>query len=226
MGVILGTLTTKTGQKIPLLSAADLVTLPEIESIRQKEERKYRRHNQIPNHVWGEGVAPSGEVVHYDRYRVLTEDLRRKGEWRMINYESMAYRLFEALFKTPNEWVNSRRLAEFTGANISSVSTLLSRTIPFLESEGLLKVKDDPHTSKGRLLMFVAKCEKPEEEAKLWYAKMLNGPKPGAKKKALVAAPSPSPAPVANVSIDTKTMEAVLRVPFSKLESVLRLLNS
>ncbi len=238
MGVVLGTLTTKDGQVIPLPTAADVLDEPVVDEYRKEEEKRYAKciRKPVTHGVWGTGENGRPVTRPVAMYSIKTENIKRQqGEMTMINndklYQSGSYRLFETYFKTPNAWLSSRDMSKVTGVGISSVSTLTTRTAEFLISEGLMKEKDDPHTAKGKLRMFVGQCEKPEEEARLWYAKMMASKKkkPAAKgdnpQPQAVSAPKTSNT-VTPVQVDTGTMEAIVRVPLDKLASVLKLITS
>jgi hypothetical protein len=233
MAITLGVLTTKDGRVIPLPSAAAELVLPEVERLRKAEEKKYKgclRRRPIVAQVWDRETQNWMPVTQYGLYRVQTENLKRKGGIDMNDkmFDTKAYQLFETYFKNANTWMNSRRLGELTGVPISSISVLLRRAHDFLVANGLMKEKDEPGSAKGKLRMFVAVCENPVDEAKIWYAKMM-GDKKSRKNQRDTTVAKPSvvikpPASLAQVSIDTQTMEAVVRVPLAKLAEVLRLM--
>lgn len=238
MGVILGTFTDKDGHVIPLPTAAEEIRLPEAEVERRNEERKYSRciRPAPSGKIWEGGQAGRPITRPVALYVVKTENIKRQwGEINMNNddklYQSASYRLFEAYFKQPNVWLSSRDLSTATGVPISSVSTLTKRAAAFLVAEGLMKEKDDPRTAKGVLRMFVGQCEKPVEEARLWYTKMLSSKKNPPAARGRNPQPQAGSAPMCSntvtpVQIDTGTMEAIVRVPLDRLASVLKLLTS
>jgi hypothetical protein len=136
-------------------------------------------------------------------------------------FETKVFKLFEALFKNQGVWLNSRMLGAMTGTKINSVSVLMKRTVAFLDEEGLLKVKQDPE--QGRVYMFIGQCEKPEEEARIWFGKMQEGRKKYTRAVPIAVTPAPQPAiAISNIQVDQNTMEAILRVPLDKLAAVLR----
>jgi len=236
MGVILGTLTTKEGRVIPLPTAADELQTDEVEVERRKEELKFSRriHNVTSSTLWGRDVPRNGDVIVYDRYRTITEDLKRKGETMKKDvFATKQFKIFRALFTNPNVALNTKRLSELTGVKTNSISILLKKPIPFLLDEGLVEERSDPRSPRFKVYVFKAKCDDAEAEAKLWYEKMLNSThkKPAArtpsKSQPQAAAPR-APVPVsqmAQVQVDTETMEAIIRVPLDKLALVLKVIS-
>jgi len=236
MGVVLGTLTTKDGLVIPLPEAADDIRLDDVEFERRKEEFKFSRrvHNVTSSTLWGRDVRPNGDVLIYDRYRTITEDLRRRGITMGKNiFDTKQFKLFRALFMNPHVALNTKRLAELSGVASHSVAILLRRPMPFLLSEGL--VEERARGKRSKVYVFKAKCDDAEAEAKLWYEKMLlntsGTKKPAArtpsKSQPQAAAPR-APVPVsqmAQVQVDTETMEAIIRVPLDKLALVLKVIS-
>jgi len=246
MGVVLGTLTTKDGLVIPLPEAADDIRLDDVEFERRKEEFKFSRrvHNVTSSTLWGRDVRPNGDVVIYDRYRTITEDLKRKGAplcgakrtgETMVKdiFGTKQFKLFRALFHNPHVALDTRKLAALSGVNPHSVSILMQRPMPFLISEGLVEVKGDPRGKRFKTYTFKANCDDAEAEAKLWYEKMLQNTSGSTKKPAAgvpvksqpqAAAPK-AIGPLAQVQVDTETMEAVIRVPLDKLALVLKAIS-
>jgi hypothetical protein len=145
-----------------------------------------------------------------------------------IDYNTNQFRMFEYLFKHPKEWMDSGYLGTMTGTPKPSASAALKPIKDFLHAQGLVEEKDKEGTAKGRLIMFIGQCEKPEEEARLWYAKMLASRKKG-KNKMPVAKTQPravtAPGGITPVSVDTVTMEAIVRVPLDRLAEVLRVIS-
>ena len=241
MSIILGTLTTRDGQVIPLPTAADDIVLPDVEVERRKEERRYSRciHPASSGKAWEGGQLGRAVTRPVALYVIKTENLKRRGITTMSNmkmYETNVFKLFQALFQNPNVWLSSRRLTELTGVDQSSVSTLLKRAIGFLKSEGLLEEKDDPDHSRGHLWMFKGQCENAADEARIWYAKLRagrggrgskrNAPVTGSRVSSVPAQAAPNPnGKRVLVEVDQTTMEAIVRVPLSQLGSVLNLLR-
>jgi hypothetical protein len=232
MGVVLGVLTTKDGQTIPLPTAKDMIVGPKDE-YRKEEEKRFRGCLRRPlSHAWG--VEQAGEPItrQVALYRVKTQYLMRQGGTPMKEdkrFQSSTYRLFEAYFKNPNTWLSTSQLHQMTGVGSSSISTLSKRAVDFLISEGLMEEKEDPNSSMGRLRMFKGQCEKPEEEARIWYDKMLRVKRkktPTAKGTEGRPKPqAPGASSITQVQVDMGTMEAILRVPLTKLAQVLKALE-
>jgi hypothetical protein len=150
------------------------------------------------------------------------------------NYDTDAYKVFEYIFTHPKQWIGSRIIGDALGLRHASASALLSKAKQFLKKEELIAEKDKEGTAGGKLIMFKAECENPLLEARLWYNKALEftrsrNRKPVAKganpQPQAVAAPKTSNT-VTPVQVDTATMEAIVRVPLTKLASVLKLLQA
>jgi len=232
MGVILGTLTTKDGQVIPLPTAKDMVDAVPQDDYRKEEERKYK--GCLPKaktyRAWDVPVPCPHNIIYYGSYRVQTENLKRQGETMTIgiDYNTNQFRMFEYLFKHPKEWMDSTFLGTMTGTPKPSASASLKPIKDFLHAQGLVEEKAKEGTAAGKMVMFIGQCEKPEEEAKLWYAKMLASRRKG-KNKMPVAKTQPravtAPGGITPVSVDTVTMEAIVRVPLDRLAEVLRVIS-
>jgi hypothetical protein len=234
MGVTLGTLTTKDGQVIPLPTAQDAIEELNADEYRREEEGRYRKcvHRPIVHGVWDIGIRETAlGPVCWSGYKVRTENLKRRGERAMgkpIDYTTVKFRLFEHLFKHPKEWISTRTLAEVARAPVDSVSATLGAIRKFLFDEGLAKIRDMDGFANAKEIMFIGEADKPEEEARLWYTKMLT-------RRAVRKSKAPSPAPqtatartsssVQPVQVDTQTMEAIIRVPLDKLAEVLKLMS-
>jgi hypothetical protein len=239
MGVILGTLTTKTGLVIPLPTAADDLVLPEAEVERRKEEHKYSRciHPASSGKVW-EGGREIGRAVTRPvaLYIIKTETLKRRGNImeKTIDYDTNQFRMFEYLFKHPDEWLDSSTIGKVTGVPTGSASAALKPIKDFLKSESLVLERKKDGTAAGMEFMFKGKCDNAGEESRIWYAKMLEDRRKGKKKSPAAKGSNPqpqAPAPrtsstVTPVQVDTGTMEAIVRVPLSQLAAVLNLLRA
>lgn len=232
MGVMLGTLTTRDGQVIPLPTAKDAILEPE-DDYRKEEERRYR--GCLPRarayRAWDVPVPCPHDIIYYGSYRIKTENLKRLGETmnRPIDYNTNQFRIFEYLFRHPKEWFDSPFLGTITGTPKASASAALKPIKDFLEPQGLLEEKDKDGTAAGKLVRFIGECEKPEEEARLWYAKMLESKRKNKKGKMPAVNTQPravtAPGGITPVSVDTVTMEAIIRVPLNRLAEVLRVIS-
>jgi hypothetical protein len=241
MGVVLGTLTTKDGQVIPLPTAADALDEPVVDEYRKEEERKYSKciHRPVTHGVWDNSWQPKPVTRPVALYLLKTQNLRLQGETMKPKsvYNTNQYKVFEYIFKHPNEWLDTEMLSKAIGMPRDSASASMTYIRRFLKDEELAVEKDKEGTSgKGKCIMFKAVCEDPVAESKLWYSKFLDYRKRANKKPAAkganpqpqaVAATAPkTSSPVTPVQVDTSTMEAIVRVPLAKLASVLKLLTS
>lgn len=257
MGVQVGTITLKDGKVLPLADYIEAVAEreqhDEVLDVADAEEQRFRRcfKRAVAGAIWEGQVCSNGHVITYDEYRLATENLRRRGAEMNVNddriYGTKAFSLFEAFFTNPKQWLSSRRLHELTGVGVSSITTLLRRPVPFLVAEGMLQEREDPAV-RGHVWMFVAQCDDPKQEARIWYRRMLEAtrgvkhpPKLGSKfvqQRKMVTLPSTETVATAlrelkagggngvvSMQIDTNTMEAIVRVPLAALPKVIEALR-